>query len=260
MSAVDHECCKSAYPDLAGLRALVTGASTVAGRAIATALAAHHTRLLIQTRPGSTVPTGEAALLARAAALLAVDGDVAGREAAIAFAQQAAAAFGGLEVVVNVIEPDSRAMLAAIAADAVEDLMADLITAPLEITRVAANRMRLTLTKGVVINVLSLPQSLNGPQAMVAAVARSCLADMTRREAARVAADGVRVNMVTTPMPLPSTGPDASGPAAGLIPALANLALAVASPGQGVPSGLVLEVDGCGAHAATGARPQVADL
>jgi 3-oxoacyl-[acyl-carrier protein] reductase len=67
---------------------------------------------------------------------------------------------------------------------------------PVHVTRIIANRMRLTLTEGLVLNVMTMPVPGTPAEAVLAGIARSALAAVTRGEAAKWAPDGIRVNAV----------------------------------------------------------------
>jgi 3-oxoacyl-[acyl-carrier protein] reductase len=56
--------------------------------------------------------------------------------------------------------------------------------------------MRLTLTEGLVLNVMTMPVPGTPAEAVLAGIARSALAAVTRGEAAKWAPDGIRVNAV----------------------------------------------------------------
>jgi 3-oxoacyl-[acyl-carrier protein] reductase len=63
-------------------------------------------------------------------------------------------------------------------------------------TRVAANRMRLTLTPGSILNVVTVPPGKGAAAAVLADIAYATLAAMTRGEAKEWAEQGIRINAV----------------------------------------------------------------
>ena len=67
---------------------------------------------------------------------------------------------------------------------------------PVHVTRIVANRMRLTLNEGLVLNVVTMPAPRDAGEAAIAGIVRSALAAVTRGEAQRWAPQGIRVNAV----------------------------------------------------------------
>jgi len=108
-------------------------------------------------------------------------------------------------------------------------------------TRVVANRMRLTLTEGLVLNVMTMPATHTAGEAALAGVARATLAAFTRREAENWAENGIRVNAI---------GPRAATSEGGAYltsePDIASLALYLASKRGKSLTGYVFDSDGAG--------------
>ena len=110
----------------------------------------------------------------------------------------------------------------------IEDLVSEKLMLPVHVTRVVANRMRLTLSEGLVLNVMTMPAPRTPAEAAVAGIVRSALAAVTRGEAERWAPQGIRVNAVG-----PSATVAAAGAALASEPDIASLALYLASrPGR----------------------------
>ncbi len=99
---------------------------------------------------------------------------------------------------------------------------------PVHVTRIVANRMRLTLNEGLVLNVVTMPAPRTAGEAALAGIVRSALAAVTRGEAQRWAPQGIRVNAVG-----PSATMADSGASLASEPDIAALALYLASrPGR----------------------------
>ncbi len=71
---------------------------------------------------------------------------------------------GGLDTVINLIHIDPASMGDVESIDDVEGFIAAQIEAAAMITRVAANRMRLTLTEGSILNVVTMPSGARAAQ------------------------------------------------------------------------------------------------
>jgi 3-oxoacyl-[acyl-carrier protein] reductase len=122
--------------------------------------------------------------------------DISAPDAAAAFAQTSAQAYGGLDAAVN---------MASISQDEIEAVSGDrdldaLVAAKLgslaQLTRVVANRMSLVLSEGLVLNILNMPHPGNGREAAIAGYVRTALSTMTVKEAREWASKGIRVNAV----------------------------------------------------------------
>lgn len=244
MTVIGRDLSASLYGELAGVRVLITGLSAACGVDMARAFADHRGRLVVQlpeNTPENDVLTG---LLAETASEIEVFTDpCTDNDAACRFAQKAAQSFGGLEVVINLIpittaELHDRASIAE-----VEDLVADKLTIPVNVTRVVANRMRTMMTEGLVLNVMTLPAPRTAGEAALAGVARTALAAVTRGEAERWAPHGIRVNAI---------GPRTTTPEAGAYlasePDIATLALYLASKRGRSLSGHIFDAAGVAAR------------
>ncbi|MDX2258999.1 MAG: SDR family oxidoreductase [Hyphomicrobiaceae bacterium] len=188
------------YPELAGARALVTGVSRAAGVDMARALAEHRTRLAVAVvEPSEEIDALTAHLAETASELAVLDGAAStmSEAAAVAFAQgPAQLAFGGLDLVVNIIPASASDLTRAAERGDVEDFVAATLLPATVATRVYANRMRLTLTEGLVLNVLVAPAAHSGREAALLGVLRATLAAMTRTQAQKWAEQGLRINAV----------------------------------------------------------------
>jgi NAD(P)-dependent dehydrogenase (short-subunit alcohol dehydrogenase family) len=145
-------------------------------------------------------------------------------------------AFGGVDAVVNMVPLETAHLDPAATAGDVDRLIAAQLELPLLISRIAANRMSLTWTQGLVLNVATLAGRPGGVRQAFATLARSALQDMTRAQAEEWAARGVRFNAIA-PATLPAgPGPGLSGEAD-----VASLALYLASEQGSALSGCVFE-------------------
>ena len=183
--------------ELRGARILITGLSAVAGVDIARAFAEINTRLIVHTTDMQPEVTALVALLSQSAAEMKLyTNPIARPDDAIRLAQNAQQAYGGLDAVIN-LQSISRTEMQNIATqEQVESLIASKLSPLTHITHVAANRMRVVLSEGSVLNVLTAPKPENAREAAIAGIARTALAAMTRGEAGQWADQAVRINGV----------------------------------------------------------------
>ena len=146
-------------------------------------------------------------------------------QSATRFAQSAQTAFGGLDAVINLQSISHEEMRPLGSETDIESLVARKLTPLTHITRVCANRMRVILSEGSILNVLAMPQPANAREAAIAGYARTALAAMTRGEAGQWADQAVRINAVG---PRTQTG-GSTGAALKSEPDIAALALYLAS-------------------------------
>jgi len=227
------------YPELEGKRVLITGLTATAGVDVARAFADHGCRLIVQIPEPSPETDALLEVLAGGAEeVKASHASVTTPEEAVRFTQGAVMAFGGLDIVVNLIPLDRSDLDAGASVADIEDLIARRLQGALQATRVAANRMGLTWSNGVILNVLAAQAPNGGAEAAMIGIARGVLAAMTRQEALYWERDGVRINAIAPPSglsgaPVASEGEVASGVAA--------LALYLAAGRGSELSGLVLD-------------------
>jgi 3-oxoacyl-[acyl-carrier protein] reductase len=240
MSVVALKTGVSVYPELAGARVLITGITAQCGVDVARAFADHKARLVVQADEQSPEITEFAAVLAESASEIKLFNDPFGSpEDAVRLAQNAAQDFGGLDAVINLVtlSPGEIAMDASLTD--VEALVSAKLIAAALVTRVAANRMRLTLTEGSILNVVSMAEPVSGHEATLAEITHATLSAMTRGEAKVWAEYGIRIN---------GAGPRASDGDGGMSIAsgadIAALALYLASKkGKGL-SGHMFDAEG----------------
>lgn len=242
MSVVTRNPSSEVYPELAGARVIITGLTPAMGVDLARAFSERKARLNVQAPEASPELTEIAALVAGAAAEInLVTSPLEGPEAPVRFAQRAAAALGGIDVAVN-LSSVTRAECLGIESEAeIEDLIASKLGPALRMTQVVANRMRLTWSEGTILNVVSMPAPETAREAAIAGYLRSCLAAITRAEAATWASDAIRINAVG---PKATLFDGANGACLTSEPDLAMLALALASRRGRKLTGHVFDAEG----------------
>jgi len=186
------------YPELAGKRVLITGLTSSFGVDIVRSFAEHRARLVLQFDEVSEKAHVIAEIAAPSALAIEALGPAAiEAEAVTHLARQAVQVFGGLDAVVNIVPLAALARLpaAATAAD-IERLVAQRLLLPCLLSGIAANRMALTLTEGLVLNVAP-PTGPGGSRARAfAGVVKAALAAMTRSQAEEWAGKGIRFNAI----------------------------------------------------------------
>ena len=228
----------SIYPDLLGKRVLITGIDNEHGVDLARAFAEQRTRLVLHV----TEMTPEMEVLGEIVSQGALDvrlfdGPIGATDVAVKLARQTVQAFGGVDVVINLATvPEPRGGASARETD-VEDAVSQALSAACLITKIATNRMRLTMTEGVILNIARLPRRPTSAHRIVGALARSALANLTRNEAREWAPHGIAVNAIA-PATLSTMQPN--GGINGE-PDMASLALYLASERGRDMTGLMFE-------------------
>ncbi|MCL4768169.1 MAG: SDR family oxidoreductase [Hyphomicrobiaceae bacterium] len=226
-----------AYPDLAGKRVLITGLDLGAGVDLARAFAEQGCRIALHTTGAGAETDAVLEMLSRSAAELQVYSEpLTDVESTVRFAQAAARAFGGLDAVVNLVRIDAGLVAADAAAPDIEGALARQMQNGCLLTRIAANRMRLTWSEGLILNVMMFAPPRSRSEAALLSIARAMLASMTRTEATQWADQAIRINAVA-----PSLEPQQAAPSLESEPDIAALALFLASPRGRELSGLVFE-------------------
>lgn len=197
MSVVTHAPNVPVYAELAGTRVLITGLSPSSGVDLARGFADHRCRLVLQTGADGPETDAVMTLLAEAAAETRMfTTDLANGEAAVRFAQGPAQAYGGLDVAVNLIEVSPEDFAGRKTLDDVEDLVSQKLLAATLMSRVIANRMRLTLTEGLILNVVLMAHPASDVEQIFAGILRTALATVTRQEASQWADKAIRINAI----------------------------------------------------------------
>ena len=140
------------------------------------------------------------------------------------FARSVMQAFGGLDVVINLVPLAPAAVGKAASLDEIERRVAQRLLLPCLIAKIAANRMALSYIEGLILNVAMLTPPLNGPAQAFACVAKSALTAMTRAQAEEWAGKAIRFNAIAPQDRGPAGEPSLAGE-----PEVAELALYLAS-------------------------------
>lgn len=227
--------------ELAGARILITGLSPGLGVDLARAFAEQGARLIIQATEHSAEITELAAVLAETAQEIELHTEpFADADAAFRFAQGPAQVFGGLDAVINLIAAGRDALPGGDGTSEIEAAVSKVLLPATLITRVAANRMRLTLTPGLVLNVVSAPRPATAAETAFQRIIRATLATLTRSEAQQWADQDIRINAIG-----PRDATEAPGASISSAPELASLALMLAGSKGRRLSGLVFDAESC---------------
>ena len=239
MSVIEGARSAPAYPELAGKRVLITGVSSSCGIDIARAFADHKARLILQFEEMSERTQAIAEIVAPAALDIKAFGPVEAETDSVAqFARSVMQAFGGLDVVVNLVALAPAEVGKAASLDEIERRVAQRLLLPCLIAKIAANRMALSYIEGLVLNAAMLTPPLSGPAQAFACVAKAALTTMTRTQAEEWAGKAVRFNAIAPPTADPRAEPSLAGE-----PEVAELALYLASGRGKALSGHVFEAE-----------------
>lgn len=229
--------------ELNGARVLITGLGTTGGVDIARAFADLKARLVVHTTDLSPEMTALFALMSQSASEIKLYTDpITSADASVRFAQTAAQAYGGLDAVINMQTISAADMTGVASEAAVDRLVSDKLTPLAHLTSVTANRMRVVLSEGLILNVLTMPHPDNGRETAIAGIARTALAAMTKAEAQTWAQHGIRINSVGPRVMMPGAFSD--GACLTNEPDVAALAIYLASKRGRALSGHVFDCDG----------------
>jgi len=189
---------RAAFDDLAGLRALVTGASSGIGAALAQAFAecGVHVCMHYGHRAHEAAAAAEA-LRARGLSATTVGADLSVPGAASAMVTSAAASLGGLDLLVNVAgAPLGRAGVETLDDDVCAAILELNLRAVIEAIRAAIPHLR-RAAHPAIINTSSVSVRTGGGRGVaVYAAAKSGVESLTRSLSRELAPDGIRVNCV----------------------------------------------------------------
>jgi 3-oxoacyl-[acyl-carrier protein] reductase len=237
--------------ELNGARILLTGLSASTGVDVARAFADIKARLIVHTTDLSPEMTALIALLSQTASEIKLYTDpIIDADASVRFAQTAAQAYGGLDAVINLATISSTSMNGIASESDAENLISKTLTPLAHLTVVTANRMRVVLSEGMILNVLTMPQLKNGRETAIASYARTALAAMTKSEAHAWAHQGIRINAVGPRVVNGGATLSPGGDGACLTnePDIAALAIYLASRRGKALSGHIFDCDGVSAR------------
>jgi NAD(P)-dependent dehydrogenase (short-subunit alcohol dehydrogenase family) len=239
MSVIEDACSAPSYPELAGKRVLITGLTSSCGVDIVRAFAEHRCRLALQLDEMSEKTTAIAEIAAPLALDIKAFGPIAVEANAVTrFAQGPAQTFGGLDVVVNLVPLTVPQLGPSTTTGDIERIVAERLLAAYVLSKVAANRMAMALTEGLILNVAMLTGPARGPAQAFAAVVKTAMAAITRTQAQEWAGKAIRFNAIAPPTSGAPAQPSLAGEAE-----VAALALYLASGRGKALSGHVFEAE-----------------
>ena len=199
------------YPEITGKRILVTGVTATSGVDLVAAFSDHGARLIVNYAEDSDETRALNELLTHSAEDLRVYHDaLADTGETTRFIQTAAQIHGGLDGVINFVHLGAGEIAADADFDDVEHHVSAKLLSSSVISRIAANRMALTWSHGLVLNVVTMDASLSPADFAIAGVTKAALSAMTTKQAAEYGEQGVRVNAVI-PNVLDANAPASSG-------------------------------------------------
>lgn len=176
---------------LTGKAAIVTGAASGIGAAIATAMIAEGASVLLVDRDGARLASVAGRLGGRARVF---EVDVTDDAAAAAMVESCLDAFGQLDVIVNCAGVLETGPAESVTRAAYDRLMGINVKAPYFIVQAAIPHLR---PGGSVVLVASGNAALASPGGSLYATSKGALVSMTRGLAADLSAKGVRVNCIS---------------------------------------------------------------
>ena len=190
---------QSLVPDLAGKRVLITGASTGIGAAVAQALAATGCRIAVHYNASEVEAKSVAAgVRDKGGEAHLVQGDVRDSATARRIVDEAAAALGGLDILIN----NAGGLVKRIPVTEIDDAFFDEVVnlnvrSLVAATSAAVPHMR-KAGAGNIINVTSIAARVGGgPGSAMYASAKGFVSTFTRGMARELAGDKIRVNAVS---------------------------------------------------------------
>jgi len=174
---------------LAGKAAVVTGAASGIGRAIAEAFAAQGAQVLAVDLPGRDWP----ATLVGHAGVRRLEQDVTAREAPVRIVGEVVAAFGGLDILVNNAGIAIGAAFEDTTDEQWERILAVNVTAMFRLSRAAVPALR-ERGGGRIINVGSIMSNFGGPSLSAYGTSKHAVAGLSKGMAVDLGKYGITVN------------------------------------------------------------------
>lgn len=181
---------------LKGKVAVVTGAGSGIGRAIATLFAAEGARVVAADWNGTTLAEVVAAIESAGGLATGVQGDVSAQEQAEAIIDAAASTYGRLDILCNnagVLDTNQGA--AEVSNEMWERVIGINLNGPMYLTRRAIPEMRGS-GGGSIINIASVAGVGGGAAGLAYTVSKHGLIGMTKQTAWRYAQEGIRCNAI----------------------------------------------------------------
>ena len=195
---------------LAGKVAVVTGGAGGLGWPIARDLAKAGVLIALCDRDADAVATAEAELAAIGAKALVRHADVREPEAMDSFFAEVDAAFGRIDILVNVPGGGFVAPLTATTPKGWTAIMKQNFFYVLDTTQQAVRRMQAQGTGGSIIYVTSVEAHRAVPGRAIYGAAKAGVANLAKSLALELGRDGIRVNCVAPDIfPTPASGSDA---------------------------------------------------
>jgi len=184
----------AAHPfDLTGTRALVTGAGSGLGFAIARGLARAGSGVVLNGRNRDKLAAATAALAREGIDARVAPFDVTDAGAVAAGVAELERAFGPVDILVNNAAMNQRKPLEEFAPDEWRALMAANLDGPFLVTRALLPAMK-ARRRGKIINVCSLASDLGRPHIVPYAASKGALRMLTRALAVELAPHDIQVN------------------------------------------------------------------
>lgn len=183
------------WVDLKGVRALVTGAGSGIGKAIARRLAAGGCRVAATDIQEERVSEVARMIRDEGGDALAIRADVAKQEDVDRMTAETVSAFGGLDVVVNNAGVGSSAFIESVQDPEIERVFGVNLVGVIRVTRAATPHLKRS-GRGRIVNVASVEGIRGSGLLPVYSATKAGVIGMTRANAVELARFGVTVNAV----------------------------------------------------------------
>lgn len=234
--------------DFSDKRVLVTGGTDAIGRGTVEGFLAHGARVAVHGPDAESVSSTIAAL-GGDARLVAVPGNLTTASGCKHVVEQAVAALGGLDVLVNAAAQRDDKAFEEVSPDSWANTLNGTFKAALFCTQQAAPSLK--ASGGNVVNIASIVGVMGGPSGTTAAsAAAGSIINLTRMSALRLGVDGIRVNCLCPGVitdPEATQGAVAEAPTVGrpgTVDDMTGTILFLSSPYAGFMTGSIIVNDG----------------